>query len=60
MRPFEVFHKALYNLHNLATWALILYNNGMMGAQFEIESPCATFLASDYYILRAHNTRVEP
>jgi hypothetical protein len=30
------------------------YDSEMLGVQFEYESPCATFQASQYYITRAH------
>ena len=35
------------------------YNNGMLGAHFEYESPCATFWPSDRSITKAHKTIVE-
>ena len=34
-------------------------NSGMLGAQSEFESPCATFRASEFHTSRAHKTRVE-
>ena len=35
------------------------YNNEILGTQFEFDTPCATFQASNYYIMRTHTMKVE-
>ena len=48
------------DMYNIIYWHWpSKYNNGMLGAQTEFESPCATFQASNCYILRVHITRTE-